>query len=140
TVADLVKMRNRNARQLDEGLLQLSQFVTVPERRTGNVEAQQLYMACFERRDQLLRFLIGRGIEAKVHYPVPLHLQKAAAHLGYKRGDFPVAERQAAHLITLPAHQFISSAQIDYMLKTIRQFYLKKQSFANDEEMITVNR
>ena len=139
TVADLVKLRNRNARQLDEGLRQLPEFVTVAERLPDHVEAQQLYMACFERRDQLLRFLIGRGIEAKVHYPVPLHLQKAAAGLGYKRGDFPVAEYQADHLITLPAHQFITVEQIDYTLETIREFYVGKASFLNAAETITVN-
>jgi dTDP-4-amino-4,6-dideoxygalactose transaminase len=124
---------------LDEGLRQLPEFVTVAERLPDHVEAQQLYMACFERRDQLLRFLIGRGIEAKVHYPVPLHLQKAAAGLGYKRGDFPVAEYQADHLITLPAHQFITVEQIDYTLETIREFYVGKASFLNAAETITVN-
>jgi aminotransferase EvaB len=139
TVADLVKLRNRNARRLDEGLRQMPEFVTVAERFAGNIEAQQLYMACFERRDQLLRFLIGRGIEAKVHYPVPLHLQKAALGLGYKRGDFPVAEYQANHLITLPAHQFITAEQIDYTLETIREFYVAKASFENTTEAITVN-
>jgi dTDP-3-amino-2,3,6-trideoxy-4-keto-D-glucose/dTDP-3-amino-3,4,6-trideoxy-alpha-D-glucose/dTDP-2,6-dideoxy-D-kanosamine transaminase len=100
------------------------------------VEAQQLYMASFQHRESLLRFLISRGIEAKVHYPVPLHLQKAAADLGYKRGDFSVAERQADHLITLPAHQFITAEQIDYMLETIREFYADKHSFASTRETI----
>jgi dTDP-4-amino-4,6-dideoxygalactose transaminase len=136
TVANLVKLRNRNARQLDEGLRRMPEFVTVAERLAGNVEAQQLYMACFKRRDELLRFLIGRGIEAKVHYPVPLHLQKAALDLGYKRGSFPVAEYQADHLITLPAHQFITFEQIDYMLETIREFYKGKASFENTKEAI----
>jgi dTDP-4-amino-4,6-dideoxygalactose transaminase len=136
TVADLVKVRNRNARQLDEGLRQMPEFVTVAERLAGNIEAQQLYMACFDHRDELLRFLIGRGIEAKVHYPVPLHLQKAALDLGYKRGDFPVAEYQADHLITLPGHQFITAEQIDYTLETIREFYVGKASFENTKEAI----
>ncbi len=136
TVADLVKARNRNTRQLDAGLSRLPEFVTVVERLARNVEAQQLYMASFEQRDQLLRFLIGRGIEAKVHYPVPLHLQKAAADLGYKRGDFPVAERQADHLITLPAHQFVTEEQIEYMLETIREFYFGKRSIANTREKV----
>jgi aminotransferase EvaB len=140
TVADLVRLRNRNARQLDAGLRQLPEFVTVAERPARHVEAQQLYMACFKRRDQLLQFLIGRGIEAKVHYPVPLHLQKAAAALGYKRGDFPVAERQAEHLITLPAHQFITAEQIDYILENIREFYLGTQGLGKLEETITVGR
>ncbi len=136
TVADLVSVRNRNARRLDEGLRELPEFVTVAERWAGNIEAQQLYLACFERRDALLQFLISRGIEAKVHYPVPLHLQKAALGLGYKRGAFPVAEYQADHLITLPAHQFITAEQIDYMLETIREFYLGKASVENTKEAI----
>jgi dTDP-4-amino-4,6-dideoxygalactose transaminase len=131
-------MRNRNARHLDEGLREFPEFATVVERSARNVEAQQLYMACFERRDELLRFLIDRGIEAKVHYPIPLHLQKASAALGYKRGDFPVAEHQADHLITLPAHQFIKSEQIDYMLETIREFYVGKQTFGNSKEKLAV--
>jgi dTDP-4-amino-4,6-dideoxygalactose transaminase len=60
--------------------------------------------------------------------------------MGYKRGDFPVAEYQADHLITLPAHQFITAEQIDYTLETIREFYLGKAEFANTtKETITVN-
>lgn len=123
TVADLVRLRNRNVRQLDEALEELRDYVRLPVRPAGNVEAHQLYMASFQRRDELLRFLISRGIEAKVHYPVPLHLQQAAAGLGYRRGDFPTAERQAAELITLPAHQFVSSTQIGFMLDSVRDFY-----------------
>jgi dTDP-4-amino-4,6-dideoxygalactose transaminase len=70
-----------------------------------------------------MRFLIGKGIEAKVHYPVPLHLQRAAADLGYKRGDFPISERQAQEILTIPVHQFITATQIEYVLQQIRTFY-----------------
>jgi aminotransferase EvaB len=124
TVADLVKARAVNARRLDAGFRLLPEFVRVPSRCPDHVEAHQLYMACFQRRDELLRFLISREIEAKVHYPVPLHLQKAALGLGYKRGDFPVGERQVDELITIPAHQFIDSEQIDFVLESIRTFYV----------------
>ncbi|MBI3494111.1 MAG: DegT/DnrJ/EryC1/StrS family aminotransferase [Acidobacteria bacterium] len=67
--------------------------------------------------------LVAHGVEAKVHYPIPLHLQPAAAGLGYKRGDFPVTERYADEIITLPAHQYVTADQIDYMAGTIRAFY-----------------
>ena len=123
TVKDLVTARNRNAALLDAGLAPLAKFVRLPHRPSGNIEAYQLYMGCFDRRDALLQHLISRGIEAKVHYPVALHLQQAAASLGYKRGDFPNAERQADELITLPNHQFISAEQIEFMVATIRDFY-----------------
>ena len=123
TVKDLVAARNRNADLLDEGLRQLPNFVRLPVRPEGNIEAYQLYMACFARRDELRAFLVSREIEAKVHYPVPLHLQKAAASLGYKRGDFPKAEQQADELITLPNHQFVSAEQVRFMVDSIREFY-----------------
>ena len=124
TVEQLVEARNRNTFQLDEGLRQLPEFVRVPTRCSGHIASHQLYMACFQRRDDLVRFLISKGIDAKVHYPVPLHLQKAAANLGHKRGDFPVSEQQADELITLPSHQFISNSQIEFMIASIRQFYV----------------
>lgn len=123
TVRDLVAARNRNAAQLDEGLRKLPEFVRLPFRPKGNVEAYQLYLACFQRRDELLQHLIAHEIEAKVHYPVPLHLQPAAAALGYKRGDFPKAEQQAREIITLPQHQFVTPVQIDFMLEKIAEFY-----------------
>lgn len=122
TVKDLVAARGRNAAQLDDGLKNLP-GVHLPFRPKGNVEAYQLYLARFTRRDELLAYLMGQEIEAKVHYPVPLHLQKAASSLGYKRGDFPKAERDANELITLPNHQFVSSEQIQFMVDTITDFY-----------------
>ena len=66
---------------------------------------------------------LDRGIEAKIHYPIPIHLQNAARDLGYKRGDFPVCERQADEVVTLPAHQYIDPEQIAYTLAAIREFY-----------------
>ena len=71
----------------------------------------------------LVQFLVTRGVEAKVHYPIPIHLQNAARDLGYQRGDFPVCERQADEIITLPAHQHITPEQISYSLECIRVFY-----------------
>lgn len=119
----IIAARNRNARVLDAGLKELDEFVQVPERPTGNREAYQLYLACFYRRDELLKHLTAHGIEAKVHYPVPLHLQKAARDLGYQRGDFPKAEKQAGEVITLPAHQHLTAAHMEYTVATIKQFY-----------------
>lgn len=124
TVPELVRVRNRNAHLLDEGLSELRDFVQVPYRPPGNVEAYQLYLASFKRRDELCDYLVAKGIEVKVHYPLPLHLQKAATLLGYKEGDFPVSERQAKEILTIPCHQYITPEQIDYTLTQIRSFYL----------------
>jgi dTDP-4-amino-4,6-dideoxygalactose transaminase len=119
----IIGARVRNARRLDERLAELGACVRLPHRPPHNREAYQLYIACFDRRDELLAHLNAHGVEAKIHYPVPLHLQKAAAALDYRRGDFPVCERQAGEIITLPAHQHVTPEQIDYTAEVIGRFY-----------------
>lgn len=123
TVEETVAIRNKNAKMLDEGLKELAPYVKLPPRREGYRETFSLYMARFEKRDALLRYLIEREIEAKIHYPVPLHLQKAAEYLNYKPGNFPVAEAYANEIITLPVHQYITQEQMKYMIETVRAFY-----------------
>lgn len=123
TVENLVEARIRNARLLDEGLKGLESKIRPPHRPAGYREVYQLYLVTATRRDELVKYLVSRGIEAKVHYPIPIHLQKAARDLGYKRGDFPVCERQAEEIVTLPAHQHINAEQIAYTVSTIREFY-----------------
>lgn len=125
-IKDLEKITNKrieNARMYDEGLSELADYVTMPPRRKNVRYVYHLYIIQVQRRDQLLAYLQENGIEAKVHYPIPLHLQNCAKYLGYKRGDFPVAEEQARNIITLPAHQHISKKQIEYVLDKIKKFY-----------------
>lgn len=123
-----VDRRIEIANRLDRELSHIPQ-ITVPPRFPNRRHSFQLYMVQAERRDDLLRHLIAHGVEAKVHYPIPLHLQPAAQNLGYKKGDFPMAEAQAAAIITLPGHQFLKTSRIpgedevDQMIWAIRQFY-----------------
>ena len=123
TVEGLVEARIRNAKLFDAGLKGLESFIRPPSRPVGYREVYQLYLVTAVRRNELLAFLISRGIEAKVHYPIPIHLQNAARGLGYKRGDFPVCERQSDEIITLPAHQYITEEEIAYTIAKIRDFY-----------------
>lgn len=123
TVEGLVDARIRNARLLDAALKGLETSIRPPRRPAGYREVYQLYLVTAVRRTELVKFLVSRGIEAKIHYPIPIHLQNAARDLGYKRGDFPVCERQAEEIVTLPAHQHVTKEQIDYMASVIREFY-----------------
>jgi dTDP-4-amino-4,6-dideoxygalactose transaminase len=122
-IEDIVETRVRNARQLDEGLSNLEGVVRIPRRPKNSREVYQLYLVSVERRDELLDYLVSKEIECKIHYPIPLHLQKSAAGLGYKKGDFPICERQAEEIITIPAHQYVTSEQIDYVIEEIHSFY-----------------
>lgn len=121
----LIKIRNNNAKILDKYLLELNPNIIIPPRIKDNTETFALYMILCKQRNKLKKFLIENGVEAKIHYPVPLHLQKPAKKIGYKKGDFPIAEDQASKLLTLPVHQYLKVAQIKYMIKVIKQFYLK---------------
>lgn len=125
---EVLEKRNRNAKILDEMLSSsdLKGFARPPIRENRNYETHSLYMALFEYRDELLEFLVENGVEAKIHYPIPLHLQEAAKIYGYKAGDFPTAEAQANHLITLPIHQYLEDHQIEYIASTIKNFYSMK--------------
>ena len=70
-------------------------------------------------RDAVRERLAEAGVESGLHYPVPLHLQPAYAHLGYRRGDFPVAERLAAEILSLPMFPEITEEQQEYVSSTL---------------------
>ena len=74
------------------------------------------------RRDALQAFLRERGVATYVHYPVPVHLHPAYADLGYARGAFPVAERAAGELLSLPMHAFLSDGEVDIVCEAVWAF------------------
>lgn len=75
-----------------------------------------------ERRDRLQSFLTEKEIATGLHYPVPLHLQPCFAHLGYRKGDFPVAEQLAETGLSLPMYPELTDKQIEYVASSIREF------------------
>jgi len=121
-VAGWVDRRIEIANRLDDGLADVAP-VRRPPRPSERRNAFQLYIVRCERRDELLKYLAAEGVEAKVHYPIPLHLQPAARDLGYTRGAFPVAEAQAEDIVTLPGHQFLTDLEVDYMIDRVQRFY-----------------
>ena len=80
-----------------------------------------------KQRDALKTFLQNHEIDTKIHYPVAIHLQEAAKYLGYKKGDFPVAEKQVDTILSLPVFAELTDEQINYVADTIFQFFNKKQ-------------
>ncbi len=120
----ITNQRIANAQRYDESFADMSGFIRIPKRRSGVKHVYHLYMVRAQRRDDLLAHLQRHGVEAKVHYPIPVHLQKAAEYLGYKEGDFPVCEEDSRMVITLPAHQHLTPEEIDYVIAQVRSFYL----------------
>jgi len=76
-----------------------------------------------QKRDALQAHLKAKGIGNAVYYPLPLHLQKCFAYLGYTQGQFPQSERAALEVISLPVYPELTRAQQDEVIGAVRGFY-----------------
>ncbi|MCH9632027.1 MAG: dTDP-3-amino-3,4,6-trideoxy-alpha-D-glucose transaminase [Chlamydiae bacterium] len=127
-VTEVTNQRIANAKRLDEAFKDLSDFIEIPYRNPDYRNVFHLYMLRVKKRDELLEYCHQHEIEAKVHYPIELPYQNCCKHLGYKKGDFPKAERDRDSIITLPCHQCLTEAEINHMIETIRSFYINEHS------------
>lgn len=127
-VTQVTDQRIANAKKIDQGLSDLSEYIEIPYRNPNYRHVFHLYMLRVKERDALLKYCQQRGIEAKIHYPIELHYQQCCEHLGYKKGDFPKAERDSSSIITLPCHQHLTENETNYMIETIRSFYRNEVS------------
>jgi dTDP-4-amino-4,6-dideoxygalactose transaminase len=84
-----------------------------------------LYIIRAKNRDKLMKYLGDKGVQTGLHYPIPLHMQKAYDYLGYKQGDFPVAEACCKEIVSIPMFPEITEEQINYVCRSINNFYKK---------------
>lgn len=81
------------------------------------------YVIRVRDRDKLQEHLNEKKVSTAVYYPLPLHLQKCFSYLGYKEGDFPVAEKAAREVLALPVYPELTTDQQDYVVSSINEFY-----------------
>jgi|WetSurMetagenome_2_1015567.scaffolds.fasta_scaffold03197_9 dTDP-4-amino-4,6-dideoxygalactose transaminase len=105
------------------GLLGEIEGVVTPFEPEWSKAVYHLYVIRVPRRDELKQHLQVRGIETGLHYPVPLHLQKAYAAFGFREGDFPVSEKTADEILSLPMFPGLTGAQQEYVADSIAEFY-----------------
>ncbi len=117
--------RMDNAAYYDELLAEIPGVSTVTQLKDVQ-SVYHLYVIFVEDRDSLQTYLGNKGIATGLHYPLPLHLQKAYAHMGYQKGDFPVTERIAGRLLSLPMFPELTREQIEYVVDAIKGFLLNK--------------
>ncbi|MCD4752941.1 MAG: DegT/DnrJ/EryC1/StrS family aminotransferase [Anaerolineaceae bacterium] len=98
--------------------------VKTPTSEPKRESVYHLYVIQAPQRDELQAFLKENGVYTGVHYPIPIHLQKAVAYLGYQRGDFPVTEEIAPKILSLPMFAELEDHEIEYVVDLINQFYL----------------
>ena len=120
--AAIARIRAERAAYYDRGFRGLD-GIRVPVRNPKVAHTYLLYIVFADERDALLAHCLENGIEAKVHYPIPLYRQQGLKHLGYTAGDFPVTDRHAREMITFPVDQHLHSAEQDAVIETVRAFY-----------------
>jgi len=100
----------------------LNSYVKVPKERDYEKPVYHRYIIRHPDRNKLQAFLANSGIETKVNYPIPLHLQPAATGLGYKKGDFPITEQLANNILSLPLYPELEDDQVFYVIEKIIKF------------------
>ena len=119
-LAGWIDARRRRAARYTSLLAELE--ITLPYVAPEADPAWHLYVIRTPHRDEMLDFLQARGIGAGIHYPTPLHLQPAYAHLGYQRGELPITEIVANTCLSLPIYPEMTDQQQDRVVRAIRAF------------------
>jgi dTDP-4-amino-4,6-dideoxygalactose transaminase len=114
--------RRANAERYTKALAGLS-AVRTPVTDPANEHIYNQYVLSVDRRDDLQAHLKAHGVGTAIYYPLALHLQPCFAHLGYKKGAFPVSEAATARVLALPVFPELSQAQQEHVVNAIRGFY-----------------
>jgi len=113
------KSRRDAANAYNEGLAGIP-GLTTPREHKGYFHVYHQYTILARNRETIMKALADNGIASAVYYPVPLHLQKCYKRLGYKTGDFPVTEKLAGRVLSLPIYPELPKSGVDLICKTIR--------------------
>jgi len=118
-----IQWRQKIAERYTQGLADLE--IILPTIQRGCSHHFYLYVIQVESRDRLLAYLREQGIEARIHFPYPIHLMKAYAFLGYRQGDLPVTERLAQRILSLPLSAGMTLEEVDQVMIAIHRFFEK---------------
>ncbi len=97
--------------------------LVLPQIAEGATHVYHLYVIRTKKRDALQQYLTDHGVGTVIHYPIPFHLQEAYVSMGYKKGDFPIAEEIASTCLSIPIWPGMNKSQVLYISKTLKKFY-----------------
>src|SRR5262249_21300283 len=118
--------RRANAKLYDEYLADEERVIR-PTVGEDNTHVYHIYAVRVQDRDGVLQRMAARGVNCAIHYPVPIHLQKAYAFLGLGPGSFPVAERCAKEFLSLPMYPELTEEQIRFVVDTLKECLLDQE-------------
>ncbi|MCR5773661.1 MAG: DegT/DnrJ/EryC1/StrS family aminotransferase [Lachnospiraceae bacterium] len=114
--AERVRIAERYTKEID------NPCIKVPKVRPGADSSWHQYVIHCDRRDELMDYLDGQGIDTIIHYPIPPHLQEAYNYLGYKKGDFPIAEKYADEVLSLPMYNGMTDDDQTIVIEALNRF------------------
>ncbi len=114
--------RRECAKRYNEMLAPLGASIAVPHQPSWSNPVYHLYVIRSTNRDDLQKHLNEAGIGTGIHYPIPVHLQKPYASLGYQRGDFPVSEEAADQILSLPMYAGLNAEEQQHVAGAIAEF------------------
>ena len=115
----------RNHAKMYESLLKSAPEIILPQEPEYSKGNYHLFIIRAQRRDELQKYLLDNGVATGIHYPVPIHLQKAYGYLGLAEGSFPVSEKIAKEILSLPMYPELTEEQIEYVCGKVKKFYQK---------------
>lgn len=121
---DWINQRRRIAQQYYQLLKEIKE-IALPKEREDRKHVYHLFVIRTKFRNKLQKYLASREIQTGLHYPKSSHLQKAYRFLGYKRGDFPIAEKCAREILSLPIFPELRNRELRYIQKTIKNFFYR---------------
>jgi dTDP-4-amino-4,6-dideoxygalactose transaminase len=120
--------RRNHAHRYHELLAEAKDAIVIPVEASWTKGVYHLYVVRVQDREAFQTALAEAGIGTGIHYPIPLHLQKAYENLNYKKGDFPVTERVAAGIVSLPMFPQMTNAQLNEVAKKVKEFVCARVS------------
>lgn len=120
-----------NSKRREHAKMYTSRLQNIPNLKTPYEDSNMrhvyhLYVIEYQNRDALRKYLKTKGIETGIHYPIPIHLQPPYRKQGFKEGDFPVSEKNAYSILSLPMFPELTNREIVYVTESIKQFITKQ--------------
>lgn len=129
--AGLLRVRLSHMQELTEEKIRIGErydkelhndAFTLPQRRENANHVFHQYVIRTKRREELIRYLEDAGIGTIIHYPIPPHLAQAYEYLGFKKGDYPVAEQFADEVLSIPMYNGMTEEEQTYVIETLNAF------------------
>ena len=119
---DVISKRRENAKYYLNSLN--DKDIKLPIEKKHEFNTYHTFVIQVDQRDDLKTYLKDNNIMTAIHYPIPIHLQPAASKLDYKKGDFPMAERQSDQILSLPVNQYLTRTDLKTIVKIINDFFI----------------